>query len=213
MRQVVLDAVANMTSPVKHLMPHIHEALVNVAPERRADFDATYDAFVLEIVDDHRWICSVDVENKHIRVSRKVVEVLWAAAFAYFRLYERVQEVTGGRVSVSAELEFNTDPALNQATQLLRWAVDTWINESDEPWPDALPRPIPNPPHASTEHVADELCLCAIAVILHHELAHIRLRHGGTSELDAERDADMAASAWIFDGLDDEFDNRFVKRA
>lgn len=213
MRIVRNAALNGMESPIRHVMQHVHEAVVNIAPELRERFASDYDEFVLEYLDDYKWICDVDVARKHIRVSRKVMEVLWAAAFAYFRLYLAIQERTGDRVSVSAEFEFATDAPLRDSVDILHWAMSTWLNESDEVWPPHLPNPIQNPQHASDEHVADELSLCAIAFILHHELAHIRLQHLGGSELDSERDADIEASAWVLGHLEDENDPQFVKRA
>lgn len=213
MRQVIISALDEMASPIRHVMKHIHIAMVNIAPEKRVDFDRTYDDFTLEYVDSHIWICDVNVEKKHIRVSRKVMEVLWAASFAYFRLYEAVQKKTVDIPSKAVTIVFADDPSLKDASDLLRYAMDSWANQDASSWPDSLPKPVPNPERGSDEAVADELSLCAIAVILHHELAHIRLEHNGSSKLDSERDADITASEWIFEGLDDESSPVFLKRS
>ncbi len=213
MREVRAGALQGMSSPIRHVMAHIHEAMVNIAPERRAEFARDHAELVLEYVDDHRWICHVDVANRHVTIGRKVMEVLWAASLAYFRLYLEIQRRTGGNASISVQFELAEVPLLKEAVDLLRWAMDSWLNSLPVPWPSNLPQPVPNPQHASDLHVADELSLCAIAFIVHHELAHVRLNHVGKSELDSERDADRAASEWILGGLADEADKEFVKRA
>lgn len=212
MREVRMAQLEKMASPIRHVMAHIHEAIVNIAPEQRDSFASEYDDFVLEYLDDHRWICDVNVANRYIRLSRKVMEVLWAASFAYFRLYLAIVARTGGRASVSAEIEFANEVRLGEAADLLRWAMSSWLNRTADPWPRTLPAPFPHPPHASDEHVADELSLCAVAVILHHEFNHIRLQHQGASELDSERDADHAATDWVLGQLEEQ-DDAFKKRA
>jgi hypothetical protein len=48
---------------------------------------------------------------------------------------------------------------------------------------------------------AYQVTLCAVAFLLHHELAHARLRHEplppGASSIEHERDADYEAASWI----------------
>ena len=213
MQEIRIGQLQDMDSPIRHVMNHVHEAIEKIAPERRGTFARDYDEFILEYLDDFRWICEVDVANKRIRLSRKVMEVLWAASFAYFRLYLAIQERFGGRVSVSAEIEFAHEVHLKEAVDLLQWGFSSWLNHSGAPWPPHLPKPISDPVRASDENMADELSLCAIAFILHHELAHIRLHHFGASELDSERDADNCANDWVLGQIDDETDSKFVKRA
>ena len=194
-------------------MGHVHDALVNVAPERKDEFVETYSEFVLEYSEDHHWICSVDVANKEIRISSKVVEVFWAASFAYFRLYTDLQNEIGGHVAVAVQLDLKSPSHLKVGMDLLRWALDSWLNRQDVGWPSQLPQPTPSPSCGSDEHVAQELSLCATSFVVHHELSHIRLEHEGKSQIDAEREADQAAAEWVLGGVEDERDARFTKRA
>ena len=85
MRELWIAQLRDMDSPIRHVMMHIHEAIVNIAPERKDSFAREYSELILEYLDDHHWICDVNVENRHIRLSSKVMEVLWAASFMYFR--------------------------------------------------------------------------------------------------------------------------------
>jgi hypothetical protein len=212
MREVRARALLRMKSPIRHVMEHAHDAIINIAPEKREEFKATFSDFTLEYLDDYHWVCKVDVSAKCIWLSSKVVEVLWAASFAYFRLYKELEKRIKGKAGVSVEIELRTDPCLRDATDILHWAFDSWLNKRDVQWPEQLPKPLPEPPHASDEHMAQELSLCAVGLLLHHELAHVRLGHEGKSELEMEREADRAAAEWVLSGLP-ERDARFVKRA
>jgi hypothetical protein len=103
------------------------------------------------------------------------------------------------------------------------WAVESDLagkrKEQGPPWPAHLPRPSPNVAHASDEHCATELFLCAAAFLLHHEFAHLRLNHSPYSELESvdsilqEKEADFEAAEWILGELADELDPMFQKRA
>ena len=126
--------------------------------------------------------------------------------------------------STTREVKLEGHPALEPASQLLSWAtsVDWRISAEGKrrtdplpPWPSGLPRPIQDPPYSSNEDVADKLFLSAVGYILHHELAHLRLRHSpqrGADSIQQENEADLAAATWLLDGLD-EYDNRFIQRA
>lgn len=207
-------ALAGMTSPIKHVMWYLHDALVNIAPEQKEAFDREFEDFAITYLDDHHWVCEVDVAARHIRLSRKVPEVMWAASLAYYKLYTELQARLGGRsMSAPLELKPNQMPALGPSMSLLHWALDSWLNKLDLEWPAGLPRPTEDEQSQIDEKVATELCLGATAFLVHHELAHIRLRHGGGDQLDQERDADFAAADWALAGLADETDVRFVKRA
>ena len=213
MREVQNQALVTMKSPIKLVMAHVHAAPRNVVRERVSEFDAQFSDYVLEFLDDHKWIAHVDVDDRHIRVSRRVVEVLWAASLAYLRVFEAIKERTAGRMHESVLIEFAADGELQRVMKLFQWAMESWLNAEDVPWPADLPRPVPNPTKKSDADCADELSLAATAFILHHELAHIRLRHAGPGDLDAERDADREAASWLLSGFDGDEDPKFIKRA
>jgi hypothetical protein len=114
-------------------------------------------------------------------------------------------------VESGAEVDLRAKPALEEAVQLLDWAFDSWLNGETEAWPEGLPRPVAGPQTGSDHHVADELCLCATAYLLHHELSHLSLKHTAGDDPEKERDADYAAADWILNGVGEE-DDRFKKR-
>lgn len=201
MRQVIVGALENMVSPVKCIMESMHLSLVNVAPERKEEFCDKFSEFILEYVDTHVWICEVYTESKHIRVSRRVVEVLWSASLAYFQLYQAVQSDAESMVSEETKVDLSPTTEIGRDCDLFRLILNAWLNKVDFVWPEEVRKPVPNPVHASLEHVAQELCLVALSYILHHELAHIELKHKGAAGIEAERDADYEAADWIFNKI------------
>jgi len=206
------SALLTMQSPIRRVMAYLHRALVNIAPERDKEFDSVYADFDLEYVDSPRWICSVDTATRHIRVSRRVVEVMWCASYAYTVFY--VKKVQGKGMMVQRSIDLHSDPEVAPAMMLLQWAYENWMNGADTLWPAELPHPVESPEQGSFAHVADELCLCAMAYILHHELAHIRLGHiAGRIGLEEERDADYSAADWVMHSSLRQDDPKFVKRA
>ena len=175
MRIIKGKCLFKMKSPAKYVMEHIHEAIINIAPEREREFKDAYPDLEIEYIDDNKWICNADSSNKHIKLSRRVVEILWCAAYSYLTIYTMLsqKEKNGQKM----EIVFGEDENANSAAKLLKWAFESWLNPNDLQWPEDLPRPRDNPKNGSMENVADEFCLCAVAYLMHHELAHIRLRH------------------------------------
>ena len=211
MRQILCACLVDMKSPIRHVFHHIHEAIVNVAPERKEQFDKEHDTLILEYLDTFNWICHTDPDAKYIQLSRRVVEIFWVASYAYITFYSKVIQVVKPTKKQYIDLTQNEDVA--KAMRLLKWGYENLVNKEDIPWPDDLPRPIPNPEQGSMENVADELCLFAVAFVLHHELAHIRLEHSASNGgVELERETDYAASDWILNHDLSEKDMKFIKR-
>lgn len=201
-----------MVSPIRFVMMHIHEALVNIAPERQVQFQKEFSDFSLEYLDTGEFICDVNVSARHIRLSRQVVELLWAISFGYITFYTKVIQVH--KPTTKQVFDLTQDPEVARSMKLLKWAYENWANPKNQtPWPADLPKPIEQPKSGSMENIADELALCAVASYLHHELAHIRLNHQGVSSIDEERAADYAMADWILDHNLPLTDYRFIKRA
>lgn len=209
MRHINNESLKNMDSPIRFVMHHIHEAIVNIAPERKKEFEKEHHTFDMEYIDTYEWICNSTPKKKKIRLSRRVVEMLWAASYAYMTFYTKVVQVV--KPTKKQYIDLTQHKEVADAMRLLKWAYENFINKEDNPWPDGLPHPNENPPKGSMENVADELSLCAVSYLIHHELAHIRLQHD-ESTIETEREADYAASDWIvFQDLP-ETDDKFIKR-
>lgn len=214
-----------MTSPIAFLDRHVLMSMRNVAPEKEAELEAAFNkhgiSFEIDTA-DHRKGFSADLARKVIIVRRPRLERLWATAFAYYRFYREVSQQKQNDVSIR-EIDLTSTEALCEAGRLLKWAVEADIQiangEAPAPWPDDLPRPSDSDEKLSDENCATELFLAATGFTLHHELAHITLDHQPYNALDSvdairqEKDADFAAADWLLDGLDDESDFRFQKRA
>lgn len=211
MRIIENQCLLTMKSPARYVFRYLHLAIVNLAAERKVEFDSELDSFTLRYCDSHLWKLDVDVRNRTIQISRKVVEVLWASSYAYFVIYNDVirhQDLTKQIV-----LDLTGDERVRQSCELLRWAFESWLNNSDAEWPSDLPMPVETPTKNSDEYVADELSLGGLAFMLHHELAHIRLGHCGDSVVEKEREADYAAIDWVFEKTDQSESNIIKKKA
>jgi len=209
MRLIKNECLDGMKSPIRFVMRDIHKALVNIAPERMKEFESLFSDFTLEYLDKGEWICDVNPEKRHIRLDRQVVELLWAASFGYFTFYTKA--VQGMKVTTKQVIDLTQNKEIAQAIQLLKWAYENTVKNEDKPWPYGLPCPVENPLKETTEDVADELTRCAFAALLHHELAHISLKHKENS-IENNREADYAMADWILRGLKQD-DDRFFKRA
>jgi len=203
---------------------HLPNSVFTIAPERQTEFDTALNDFDLIYVNQRRWkFCAYPERTpREVWVSRGAVELIWCSSLAHFLFYTRL--IQGKKFTRPVEIDPHSDPAVSKALILLRWAIDCQLkNDEGDNWPPDLPCPLQSPPKQSDENVADELCLVSCAYFLHHELAHIRLRHIGISEeqlknsqmaalsLSQERDADIAAADWVLDGINAD-SGLFVKR-
>ncbi len=212
MRRIENQCLQHMASPIRFVMYHIHEALVNIAPERRSDFEKYFADFTLEYLDVNDFVCDVDVPAKHIRLSRQVAELMWSVSFGYVTFYTKV--VQAHKPVTKQVFDLAGDPEVSQAMKLLKWAYENWLNPKKYvPWPADLPQPVEQPIFGTMQNVADELSLCSIAAYMHHELAHIRLQHDGADSIEQEKEADSAMVDWILDHDLLMTDPRFIKRA
>lgn len=211
MRVINNSCLEYMKSPIRFIMNYIPDALVNIAPENKNRFETEYPDFILEFVDTKNWQLEVDTRLNKIYISRKVVEIFWAVSYGYMTFYQRI--MSGKLITEPTIVDLNEDPKVLKSMQLLNWIYKSWINNDSEKWPTQLPKPLENPSEDSMEKVADELCLCAVAYLLHHELAHIRLLHKGESEIESEKEADFEATEWLLNHNIPEDDMRFIKRA
>lgn len=214
MSALALPAPPLWDSPIRWTTRHLPRTPYAVVPEKAAYAYQLFGKIVsLTLVDSHEFVMEVNLTTGEITVSRFVIELYWCAACAYVTLYQQKYQ---GRIAHERFIEDLRGDDTRDAMDLLSWAFEKWVNEDDPAWPDRLPRPVESPAKNSMENVADELCLVAVAVLLHHEAAHRYLRHEGNvspnESLDRERDADAHAVAMVLDGLDETSDV-FKKRA
>lgn len=195
MRIIENTSLMTMQSPARAVLDLFHRTIVNIAPERQAEFDTLFPAFTIEYLDSHKWILHVDTATRHIQVSSFVIEFLWATAYAHLVFY--IDVFQGKQVKTRQEISLRETPRLCGALDLLKWAIEKLVNQEASEWPADLPKPQFRPGFASDEDVADEFTLGAAACLMHHEFGHIALQHTGSSTIEIERDADAYTWDWI----------------
>lgn len=234
-----------MPSPLEHLYRFIVPSLERVAPERARELQHLIDELEVTFVFDDispKMVFKSDHADNSIKIGLRALERLWVRAYAYIYLYEHITKLQLEDVT-ARDFDLTKDPNLANAMTLLAWAVDverrlTEAGEHGDPgdvnWPCCYPRPPISPPAGSLENAADELFLCALAAVLHHEMGHLARKHDprdlpqrdhliikpeeDPAQIEADRintarekEADAWSAEWLLDGLDPS-DDRFLKR-
>ena len=203
MRVIDNECLKVLESPIVSVMNSLHNAIVNVAPERKGEFDKTFDNFTLKYLNDSKRLCRINIDTNTIELSCAYVEVVWCASYAHLSLYLSLQEKLKDKdLAKLSESERSIDlnsPEYREIIKLLEWAKKKFLDSTGDSWPLDFPKPSENPPKGSIIHFSNELCLCAVAFMLHHELAHIRLKNDtyGDIKKEIERQADFDAAEWI----------------
>jgi hypothetical protein len=207
-----------MTKPIDPLIRHLFPSLRTIAPEKANELEEIIQRHNLELkIEDteESFFFTANPQAGKIKAGNGALCRLWAIASGSFCLYTNVAEAKQRNIGIR-ELDLKESERMRRATRLLEWVIQVEydlaqakLKKQPVPkisWPSDAPHPVEHPVHASDEHVADELFLCAGAFILHHDLAHIRLEHEQTNDPSDHRkletEADMAAASWILDGVD-----------
>jgi len=191
--------LSSTDSPAERLAELLPGTLELIAPEKVDELTQYFAELTLEVVDDRRWLWNIEPTSGLITVSYRAIEILWAVSYAYWIFYAKVANAVRPR---GQETSLREDPELAAAMDLLEWAISAAL--SGKPWPSQTSSPAANP-STSLEFAAQQLCLGGRGLLKHHELAHKRLQHTKPTNrdaswiLDAEKDADNAASDWILD--------------
>jgi len=234
-----------MPSPLEHLYPYILPSLARVAPERASQLQRLVDELGVTFVFDDtspKMVFKSDHANNSIKIGLRALERLWVRAYAYINLYEHITKLQLADVT-ARDFNLTKNVIHANAMTLLAWAVEverrlTEAGEHGDPgdvnWPCCYPRPPKNPPPGSLENAADELFLCALAAVLHHEMGHLAKKHNprtlpqrdpsildpakDPAQIEAdqisighEKEADAWSAEWLLEGLDPR-DDRFLKR-
>jgi len=214
-RKIVAPCLKTMRSPVKHLMQTaLPDSIFNIAPERIADEKEEFKKFTLFYTDHPEWSLWCDTNKRNLNISRGAVELIWCASLAHIIFYTEC--IMGKNFDHPTFIDFQSRPRTRDSLKLLGWAIDRECKKTgSDTWPQGLPCPSACPVDQSDEHIANEMCLASCAFLFHHELAHIRLKHGRTKDaamnIEQENDADTAAINHILSGIE-QTDSRFIKR-
>lgn len=198
--QILVEVVDPIRSPLRDLLEFVPASMLNIAPEKTAELTTELQGVTLELNAKPEWEASYTPAERRIRLSFRVVETLWCVVYAYVVLFD----VVFARRSAAdwSEVSLKNPPVVKRAMAVLHWAMQDWLDDETRSLPAAL-LPSRSSSHAA---VANDLCLGAVAFILHHELAHHRLCHDAEAEgeqaIQQESDADADAVDWILGGVD-----------
>jgi len=181
---LVRGNVDGMASPIRFLWPHLLKPLRRLSPsvlDRLVESGIRLQ-FVLE--DDRAAFCRVDPVPGIVTISTGLLTFLWACSHLNITYYPLLQRLDG--IGRSIDVDSRDHPALQQAFDLLRWALRLVAsNEDPGEWPAELPRPDSSYGAESPVFPSSALSLGSMAFIILHEVAHVLLGHRATR--DAER--------------------------
>lgn len=186
-------------SPVLDLENAIAGAAFRIAPEKEkelADF-RDLQGVSLSLADGPAFLFNVNPTSREISTNVATLEFLWCSAHAHLILYD---EYSKAQRNGQAKFDTGGNPRSRTALELLNWSVNNLFGQGTAAWPTQAPQPERFPSAGTDIHVANELFLCGIAWIIHHELAHLRLGHTpirSNRSMIEEREADVEATRWI----------------
>jgi hypothetical protein len=196
-------------SPIRMLDSAVINSIARIAPEKFDDlenFRLTHDpTFVF--TNDRNFSFRVNTNSKEIKIPTVALEYLWCACYAFYVIY---QECCNANQTGVDQFDVNANVRSRTALQLYAWGNSQLHRDSPIEWPNDNPKPASGREGAQEDClVADELYLCSVAWILHHELAHIRHNHPSESLNEEEsrrheKKADQSATSWVLEGITDE---------
>lgn len=216
--RLILVSCQTMRSPICLIENQIAGAPFNVAPEKSSLCVQRRDDHKIDfvILDEPKFGIRVrlnsETQTPEVVLPVASLEYLWA--FSHYT-WVLTQEYAAAQRTGARQFDCVGNKRLTESAQILQWAKANLIDSGTAPWPDFGPRPRQDSHSCDDSRVATELFLCAIAWILHHEIAHVALQHPLINTIfseQEEREADKYATDWLLDGLP-QADPRLKKRA
>lgn len=192
-------------SPVRLLEKTLAGSVFAISPERKEELLEVVDSCDLSLVisDDRKFSVRINTVTGEITVPVAALEYVWACANAFMVFYD---EYGAAQRRGDDQFDITQSPRGQNAVRLFNWALRNMQLSGVDPWPADLPKPEASPTPKSDAHIANEMYLCAMSWILHHEIAHKRLNHppqAMSNALQEEQAADRAATEWILDQVND----------
>lgn len=186
-------------SPVLNLENAIAGAAFRIAPEKEKELAEFRDqqGVSLALADGPGFVFNVNLKSREISTNVATLEFLWCSSHAHLILYD---EYSKAQHSGQAKFDTGGNPRSRTALELLNWSVTNLFDHGAAAWPKQSPQPERLPLAGTDIHIANELFLCGVAWIVHHELAHLRLGHPAIKSNRSyieEREADVEATRWI----------------
>lgn len=192
-------------SPILLLQDSLAGSVFAIAPERQGELKAVVSSHDLSMVisDDRGFSVRINPQSGDITVPIAAMEYVWACAHAFMVFYD---EYGAAQRRGDDQFDITQSPRGQDAVRLFNWALRNMQLSGVDPWPADLPKPEASPTPKSDAHIANEVYLCAMSWILHHEIAHKRLNHppqAMSNALQEEQDADRVATEWILHQVND----------
>ena len=197
--------------PLLHATPN---TLGSIAPETAARLVEPVSGARFHLRDSSAMVANAthDADGAVITVSSGLAEAIWCCAYANVEMGRSTTE-QARRNDRRDAMGFNAAPGtpMRAALDLFDAGLGLALFSTPVDWSG---RPAPVPPATGTiaatpAEQAGEMALAALAYILHHEVAHLSLKHEGCGmldpqwTLDEEREADSYAVDWILDDAPD----------
>lgn len=192
--------ICSTSSPVQPLLASVAASVERIAPELTSTIREATASAHLEIVDSPEWICRYEPARGRIELSTTTCSAAWLLSYGIFSIYASCM---AGVQPDGQELDLESEPSLTDARLAMQWASQTLVNgRTRSSWPRSKIVPefwaADSEGEPTNEMVATELGLCALALLLHHEIAHHRLRHSADIvSPEQEQEADYEAARWI----------------
>lgn len=199
-----------MSDPILSLDNAIHECMFRISPGKIEQLLEFVDEHGLAIVftRDRGFAIRVNLDTHEIKLPISALNYIWCATYMFYSLYQAYVEAQESGVRA-------LDTATTRASvgiDLFNWAEGA-LTSGDTEWPADLPKPSLQHEQGDAVHFTNEVFLCALAWILHHERAHVELEHSSAHKsitLRQESEADESATNWILSdcGSDEERQKR-----
>lgn len=197
--------VTKMRSPILSQFNNIASSPYRVSPERIDELREIdiQESFELNILEGSGFRFGVS-SNNSINTNIATLEYLWSSSYAHLILYDQYIKCHN-----AGNKYFDTgQPGIIQsAVDLFKWGTINLNSTGNLSWPSGYPKPKMNMEQYSWENITNELFLCSVAWIIHHEVSHVRLKHSAletTNCIQEEKEADIAATLWITEQCNEE---------
>lgn len=188
-------------SPVCLLLPFVFDSMAKIAPERAAEISkGLLPAFRLTDKPGLAFSAATEATPPVISIPLRGLEYLWALSYSTWVIHDHYSQP--GRTSV--DLDFKAHDDTRPISKFLVWALKNQMSGDYALWPRGTPIPGPltedRQARPLIEAITNEMTLCAVSWILHHERSHIEEGHSATVPLvQDEAEADRAATVWLMD--------------
>jgi hypothetical protein len=202
-----------MVSPIRILDNDLSSSVFNIAPEKNEKLDAIIKKYspCLVFNEDKNFKIRVNTGSKEIKLPTVALEYIWCGCYFFYVIY---QESCAANSKNEDEFDINGNDRTRNALSLYKWGINQISDNPYQAWPEEQVKPTLDNCSEDIE-MTNELYLCAIAWIIHHELAHIYHSHENIPLNDEysreqEKQADQSATEWILKGVTDK--NKLTKR-